>query len=834
MLIIDNGTYELKAGLKDENNKNSNPLKNNILKFRNAIYKLKDFISFDPIPNSTYRYMFHGNWIVNTETLKLTIQKILNMLNSDIRSIKNKNLKTTLKLVLNKKPSKIKKSLELKLKINQSQNKNVIDKKKYFDINNDYNINNDFKINNDFNINNNIIDNKKKNSMDELILTVPLNLPDIIKREILIICFDHLNFRKVQLGVDSVYSYLYHTNRINKNNSENLKNNSENLKNNSENLKNNSENLKKNSEDLKNNSEDLKNKICINDDAEEGCAKKNEIVNNKESVDKDEMKIIEDIKEHIQKEENIMKGIDVIISLSHSELNVIILNPEKIIENYSLEIGADLVLKYANSLLRSRKVSKKSELKITDFKVALDYDSSVLKCFEKLYSEKVNEIKNEYREIKDFNINFNKDDKKNNNKNDGDKNHDIDNNNDDQNNANIDEDVKNNDDINNNFDNDDINNNSVNDNEIQNSRVKDDAIQNIETPLRENNKKNIIYHSKLYRSKQKIKKLIERIRNTIEENENLVEKIKDPEKYKLKIYQKFYRLKRKLKMRDILKRKLNDKKSIEYGIFYKAGLGASLNPEEQNIYEEILNVIDSERNNDLNVKSKDKVLNSKSILNNNSESILNNDSNRMLNNNSKNNVFYDSKNNSYDNSINISDNNSKELYKKDFKPKIGSFYVDDYSVDNFSYDFIDREYEKMIAILSEIDPDFIPYEITAIDVLNTPYLNEIDIFRITEAIFEPSIIGMSGVGLLEIFDEIKKFNIEKFFVTGGFSNLKNFRERVKKEISSRFPDNVKIIFSDCTSFDTFYGACFSNYFPVYEKDEYLRLGAEELIKINEN
>lgn len=76
-IVIDNGTFELKAGYS-----------NNIAMIvKNKIYKSKDKISLEPFPSSSVKNMFDGDVIVNFDTLEQTIDLILEYLKPN--SLKN-------------------------------------------------------------------------------------------------------------------------------------------------------------------------------------------------------------------------------------------------------------------------------------------------------------------------------------------------------------------------------------------------------------------------------------------------------------------------------------------------------------------------------------------------------------------------------------------------------------------------------------------------------------------------------------------------------------------------------------------------------------------------
>lgn len=76
-IVIDNGTFELKAGYRD----------NICIIAKNKIYKNKDRVSLEPFPSASVKSMFDEDVITNFDTLEYTIDQILEFLNPD--SLKN-------------------------------------------------------------------------------------------------------------------------------------------------------------------------------------------------------------------------------------------------------------------------------------------------------------------------------------------------------------------------------------------------------------------------------------------------------------------------------------------------------------------------------------------------------------------------------------------------------------------------------------------------------------------------------------------------------------------------------------------------------------------------
>lgn len=69
-IIIDNGTFELKAGFRDDL----------CIVSRNRLYKNKERVSLEPFPSSSVKTMFDGDVVVGLDVFELTIDQVLSHL----------------------------------------------------------------------------------------------------------------------------------------------------------------------------------------------------------------------------------------------------------------------------------------------------------------------------------------------------------------------------------------------------------------------------------------------------------------------------------------------------------------------------------------------------------------------------------------------------------------------------------------------------------------------------------------------------------------------------------------------------------------------------------
>lgn len=556
---------------------------------------------------------------------------------------------------------------------------------------------------------------KDYKKINNLIFTIKPNLPSICKKEILIILFEYFKIDFVQLGYDYIYSYLSCVNNYN------LPNNLYNL----------------------------------------------------------------------------------IISISYSGIHLSVIGNKEIIETFKLNLGSHNILKIGHKLLKLRKINTKEKLNIKKFKVALDYDKDCLNVFKKYYYKinnsinikKINnsindnkreEIKNEGKSEDEIENKGKSEDREDlesetgeyesevedlKNEDEGLLNEDEGLKNEDERLLDEDEELKNEDGVN---EEDGLNEALEDKNESNN--VEDQSLITVDEDAKqkkEEKRKKLIYYSSLYRSKQKIKLLIEKIKIKLNENEIKIEKTKNPEKYLKKIKIKIIEIKKKLKKMKSLKLKLRDKKSQEYGVLYKYSSGHELLDFELEIYNDILELDNEEY-----------FIKEFEIL---KIELMQIDYQFLID-------------------FNLLDFNVMDYFYGNHEENINNEHF------NQNNNFI--KHNENLYLKNNIDCNI---------------LNEIDIFRITESIFEPSIINLKQMGIIEIFENIKKYEISKVFITGGFSKLKNLIERIKLEFEKIYKKEVEYLISNDV-FNSVNFESFTDYFPVFSRDEYFNLGPDEILK----
>ena len=612
VLIIDNGTHELKAGLK-----NGDPIV-----IENSIIRENNNYAMSGNKNSAKRNMFTHNMITNLEVFEITMDIILESLNVS--------------------------------------------------------------------------------GIEDLILTVPPLFPKSFKNQILEVLFETYNFRKVQLGIDSVYSASYNN--------------------------------------------------------------------------------------FLQHEERL------VVSSSNSETHVLRLSRDKIFKKYVLPFGAMESKSVLAKILKSRGVNRKVSL-IDNFRISLNYKRECSEILENCKNKKldksydVDKIFSEQKELEKKNNKYvnlgrkpgigignksNKSKKKelsdsselseeiisssefDNSSNsdgsnsDGNSNSSNSSNNINSSNSNnlkkksrieesesITEDTITEDTITDNIANNTIdnntdttnNNNDTTNTNITNNTVIDNNITNNITTNDNSNKKNILYYGAIYREKTKIANFLKSLHKKSEDLLEIYAKRKDPLKYITGLKERFYYLKSQIQRQEILKRKVGDPKSFENHVKSKMDENEPLTHQE--------------------AKMKRKI----------------------------------------------------EFLDIDF--------------------FIEAE-EAMNKIL-EIEPDFNTVSFSTLGYLSGANMGlnlvNIDLIRVTECLFTPSIFSYKEKGLTEIFAEDPNQNI---FLTGGFTKLNNFKERVEIEMRKNIYINksINVVCAEDPILDSFKGADFLDCFPIIQRFQY--------------
>ncbi|KAM0687350.1 Nuclear actin-protein involved in chromatin remodeling [Conglomerata obtusa] len=143
------------------------------------------------------------------------------------------------------------------------------------------------------------------------------------------------------------------------------------------------------------------------------------------------------------------------------------------------------------------------------------------------------------------------------------------------------------------------------------------------------------------------------------------------------------------------------------------------------------------------------------------------------------------------------------------------------------------EYQKYYNIINEYDHEFL-LDLSPVNVMKGDFLNfnaDLELLKISEILFEPSIIGMTQPGLREIFENLREKNIKNVLITGGFGKIKNIEKRIKLELQTAlYKNDINLVIANDLFSDGFNGACFCEAFPVYTKEEYNTIGAEKIIE----
>jgi len=142
----------------------------------------------------------------------------------------------------------------------------------------------------------------------------------------------------------------------------------------------------------------------------------------------------------------------------------------------------------------------------------------------------------------------------------------------------------------------------------------------------------------------------------------------------------------------------------------------------------------------------------------------------------------------------------------------------------------------LVSQIKELDPYFEPFAADVVDILNGYSIGRtcvnIDLMRIPEIIFSPSLVGLDQMGLTEIMENVsRKYGTRKVLLTGGFSQIEGIGDRMQIEMSSMsVTGDVQVIMAADPINDAFKGATMCNMFPVYTIDQYRCMGAEEMIR----
>ncbi|ADM11487.1 actin-like protein [Encephalitozoon intestinalis ATCC 50506] len=145
--------------------------------------------------------------------------------------------------------------------------------------------------------------------------------------------------------------------------------------------------------------------------------------------------------------------------------------------------------------------------------------------------------------------------------------------------------------------------------------------------------------------------------------------------------------------------------------------------------------------------------------------------------------------------------------------------------------------KSLIHQIKELDPYFEPYTADTVDLLSGHFIGRmnanVDLLKIPEIVFSPSIIGLDQMGLTEIMEDVsKKYRVKKVLLTGGFSQIKDIDVRIRNEMTSMsFVGEIEVIKAKDPIGDSFRGARICEAFPTYTLEEYNRSGIVGVCRI---
>lgn len=179
------------------------------------------------------------------------------------------------------------------------------------------------------------------------------------------------------------------------------------------------------------------------------------------------------------------------------------------------------------------------------------------------------------------------------------------------------------------------------------------------------------------------------------------------------------------------------------------------------------------------------------------------------------------------------DAKNKKTREFAIKFKEGILTEEEMEIKNRILEAEDEEQDNMIIInletlaseITELDPEFIPFYANTVEILRGDNIGRqcvnIELLKWPEIIFNPSIIGSEQMGLSEIFENIfPQTQIENVLLCGGFSFMKNLENRIEKEIKRLVcSGNVNLVKSKNPQQDPFFGAKFSDFFPIHSRKD---------------
>ncbi|ELQ75797.1 Actin-related protein - Arp5p [Trachipleistophora hominis] len=149
----------------------------------------------------------------------------------------------------------------------------------------------------------------------------------------------------------------------------------------------------------------------------------------------------------------------------------------------------------------------------------------------------------------------------------------------------------------------------------------------------------------------------------------------------------------------------------------------------------------------------------------------------------------------------------------------------------------EQKCSKLLNEIYALDPSFEFLDFSTVEIMNGDHmgltLSNTESLRVGEAVFNPSIMNCALPGLSEMIESAlqgigRAHGSVNVFVTGGFSQIEGFFERVVAECTMNAYGGVKCIKANDPVLDAFYGASFCEYFPVISREMYREEGPERL------
>ncbi|EPR79213.1 hypothetical protein SLOPH_849, partial [Spraguea lophii 42_110] len=691
IFVIDNGSHTIRYGYNTDKDYKS---------YDNILYRYKDKTSFQPFTSSTPKTMFDIDIVTNIEIAEQTFDLILEEYYRD----NNKHI--------NKDNTNINKNKSI---INKSIKKNS----KYI---NDYN---------------------NYTPIENIILTENLYTPTMYKKEMIELWMEAYNVNNIQLGIDSIYSFIGYNNINNYN-----------------------------------------------------AGNKNIIPNNTITNT-----TINNINTNITNNKNIT----LIIKIGNCSTSVILYDNNIIIESFKIPLGNRELENILHELLTIKYGYSKHKY-TGNIQCTINYNSSIENMKDDIINNKENDkdendrecdkdednkdvnkiIKNNKkgkvgrkRKIVEDNNNdiithnkksiINSDDAtteeeilyKSKNKED---NENSSNNSDDEvyvsdNESEYEE--NDNEEDNEESDNNDIEESDNNDNiEKNNNDNIEEHDNNTDTNIPNTENKSIAYFSSLYRLKVRIEKILHLFKDNINRTEDKYNFISNKKEYILNLKNKYITLKHHYTSILRTERNLRDKKSRERNTLFKMGTGSEMNERDREVIERIEDV----ENKDIIEKEMESIKNRlMEIIN---KELYPDDGDKS---DGGNDVESKCDSNSGKDNDNIGGSKSVESNNKNTTNN--NTITTNNNTSNIITNIDNKFYKEILDIISNTNISILEHNLIQLDMC---YLGEI--------LFYPSLISCKQPGIVEILEYIsKRYNVNKVYIDGMV--IEGFKERIEYEIN---------------------------------------------------